>query len=223
MLHELLQKIERKDFTIGIIGLGYVGLPLMWTFHKNGMPVMGFDIDQDKIDCLKEGRPYIKHLGSDMMQTLAGSDRADATADFDRLPEADALLLCVPTPLDDHREPDMEYVEKTSLTVGDHLREGQLVILESTTYPGTTEELIIPILESKSGLTAGEDFYVAYSPDGKRIASAGGDRTVRIWDAGTGDELLALIHPADVGRVLPGDGSAPSGFISRSLDFALTG
>lgn len=164
-LSALLEKIEKRTYTVGIIGLGYVGLPLMWTFHKNNMPVIGFDVDQEKIDCISEGRPYIKHLGEDMMQTLSKSDKCDATADFTRMSEADALMLCVPTPLNEHREPDMQYVEMTCQTVGEHLREGQLVILESTTYPGTTEELIIPILESKSGLKAGVDFYVAYSPE----------------------------------------------------------
>lgn len=165
MLQELLKKIENKVYTVGIVGLGYVGLPLMWTFHQKEMPVLGFDIDNEKIECIKEGRPYIKHLGKEMMQKLASSNICDATTKFDRLSEADAILMCVPTPLDHHREPDMQYVEKTCLTVGEHLRKGQLVILESTTYPGTTEELIIPILESKSGLTSREDFYVAYSPE----------------------------------------------------------
>jgi UDP-N-acetyl-D-glucosamine dehydrogenase len=165
MLQELLKKIDDKEYTIGIVGLGYVGLPLMWTFHNENMPVLGFDIDSDKVDCIREGRPYIKHLGEEMMGKLAQSDRADATTDFDRLAEVDAVLLCVPTPLDEHREPDMQYVERTCFTVGEHLQKGQLVILESTTYPGTTEELIIPILESKSGLKAGKDFYVAYSPE----------------------------------------------------------
>lgn len=165
MYQELLNKIDQKEYVIGIVGLGYVGLPLMWTFHDAGMPVLGYDIDKEKVDCIKEGRPYIKHLGKDMMGTLAASDRCDATSDFNRLPEADAIMMCVPTPLDQYREPDMQYVEKTCLTVGEHLRKGQLVILESTTYPGTTEDLIIPILESQSGLKAGEDFYVAYSPE----------------------------------------------------------
>jgi UDP-N-acetyl-D-glucosamine dehydrogenase len=165
MLQKLLQKINKKDYSIGILGLGYVGLPLMWTFYQKDMSVLGFDIDTEKIKCINEGRPYIKHLGKEMMQSLAGSDRCDATSNFSRLSEADALLMCVPTPLNKYREPDMEYVESTCHTVGRHLRKGQLVILESTTYPGTTEDLIIPILESRSGLTAGEDFYVAYSPE----------------------------------------------------------
>ncbi|MEQ9310835.1 MAG: nucleotide sugar dehydrogenase [Balneolaceae bacterium] len=164
-LEELLKKIEDKTFTIGIVGLGYVGLPLMWTFHKNEMPVIGFDIDKKKVENLNNGIPYIKHLGSEMMEMLAKSEKADATDNFSRLNEVDAILLCVPTPLDHHREPDMSYVEKTTETISKFLQKGQLVILESTTWPGTTEELMIPILEKNSGLKAGKDFYVAYSPE----------------------------------------------------------
>jgi UDP-N-acetyl-D-glucosamine dehydrogenase len=165
MLQPLLDKIASKSYTVGIIGLGYVGLPLMWTFHKNGVPVIGYDIDPSKIDHLKAGRSYIKHLGDEMMQVLSKSDHCDATTDFSRLTESDAILLCVPTPLNAWREPDMSYVVDTTRTVAQHLRAGQLVILESTTWPGTTEELMIPILEETSGLKAGVDFYVAYSPE----------------------------------------------------------
>lgn len=165
MLEQLLEKIDRKEYTIGIVGLGYVGLPLLWTFHEKGMPVLGFDIDPEKIECIRTGKPYIKHLGDEMMQVLSRSDRCDATTDFSRLKEADSILMCVPTPLDHHREPDMQFVEQTTLTVSRHLRKGHLVVLESTTWPGTTEELIIPTLEEGSGLKAGKDFYVAYSPE----------------------------------------------------------
>lgn len=162
---DLHAKLASRSYTVGILGLGYVGLPLMWTFHQAGLPVMGFDIDARKVDCLTKGIPYIKHLGAEMMQTLAQSERCTATTDFSRLAEADALLLCVPTPLDEHREPDMSYVVETTRTVGRYLRKGHLVILESTTYPGTTEEVMIPILEELSGLKAGTDFLVAYSPE----------------------------------------------------------
>ncbi len=165
MISDLLTSIEQKTYTVGIVGLGYVGLPLMWTFHENGLSVIGFDIDQAKIDHLRSGTPYIKHLGKEMMQSLAASDHCDATTDFSRLKEADAILLCVPTPLNQYREPDMSYVISTTKTVAHHLREGQLVILESTTYPGTTEEVMIPLLEKHSSLIAGKDFYVAYSPE----------------------------------------------------------
>ncbi|MGM0739490.1 MAG: nucleotide sugar dehydrogenase, partial [Bacteroidota bacterium] len=142
-----------------------VGLPLMWTFHEKQMPVLGFDIDSEKVDAIRAGRSYIKHLGEPMMRKLADSDLCDATTDFSRIPEADAILLCVPTPLDEYREPDMTYIEGTVRTIATHLRRGQLVILESTTYPGTTEELIIPLLEQISGLSAESDFHVAYSPE----------------------------------------------------------
>lgn len=162
---EIITNIQKKRYTVGIVGLGYVGLPLMWTFHEEGFPVIGFDIDESKIKNLQEGKPYIKHLGDKMMQKLADSEKCDATAEFSRLEEADAVLMCVPTPLDEHREPDMKYVEQTAQTISTHLRKGQLIVLESTTWPGTTEELLIPILEKGSGLTAGKDFFVAYSPE----------------------------------------------------------
>jgi UDP-N-acetyl-D-glucosamine dehydrogenase len=161
----LLDRINKREFTVGIIGLGYVGLPLMWTFHDKKMPVIGYDIDENKVDCINQGIPYIKHLGKDKMQVLANSSICEATADFSRLHEADALLMCVPTPLSRHREPEMKFVKKTTKTVSKYLRKGQLIILESTTWPGTTEELIIPILEKESGLAAGKDFFVAYSPE----------------------------------------------------------
>tara|TARA_R110002124_G_scaffold197895_2_gene364942 strand:- start:6616 stop:7941 length:1326 start_codon:yes stop_codon:yes gene_type:complete len=164
-MEELLQKIERKKFKVGIIGLGYVGLPLMWTFNKNNMPTLGFEIDQRKVDCLASGTPYIKHLGKEMMKQLSESSICDYTTDFSRIPEADALLMCIPTPLNEHREPDLSFVVKTSKTIGKYLRKGHLVILESTTYPLTTEEIIIPILEDLSGLKCNKDFYVAYSPE----------------------------------------------------------
>lgn len=164
-MNNLLNSIRNKEFTVGIIGLGYVGLPLMWTFHEKGMPVLGFDIDESKIQCIRDGTPYIKHLGEEMMQVLADSSICDATSDFSRIREADALLMCVPTPLNEHRDPDMTFVEKTTRTIASNLRKDHLVVLESTTWPGTTEDLIIPILEEESGMKAGKDFFVAYSPE----------------------------------------------------------
>ena len=164
-IDHLLEKISNKKYTIGIVGLGYVGLPLMWTFHEKKMPVMGFDIDSAKVEAIKAGKSYIKHLGEPMMKKLSESGICDATTDFSRLPEADAILLCVPTPLNEFREPDMSYVEGTVRAIGPYLKEDHLVILESTTYPGTTEDLIIPLLEEISGLRAGHDFHVAYSPE----------------------------------------------------------
>ncbi|MDX1638751.1 MAG: nucleotide sugar dehydrogenase [Balneolaceae bacterium] len=160
-----LERIENRTARIGIIGLGYVGLPLLWTFHEEGFPVTGFDIDPKKIDCLRDGKPYIKHLGYQMMEKLASSDRCTQTLDFSELERMDAIILCVPTPLNPYREPDMQYVESTTKTIANHLAEGQLVVLESTSYPGTTQDLMIPILEEESGLSAETDFFVAYSPE----------------------------------------------------------
>lgn len=140
-------------------------MPLIWTFHERGFPVLGFDVDAEKPRLLKAGKTYIRHFTEDRIASLARSDRFDATTDFSRIPEADVLLLCVPTPLDEHREPDMSYVEGTVATIGPHLRKGQMVILESTTYPGTTREIIVRECERLSGLKSGEDFFVAYSPE----------------------------------------------------------
>ena len=164
-MENLFKKIKAKKFTVGIIGLGYVGLPLMWTFNKNKMPTLGFEIDEVKVEHLKSGTPYIKHLGKEMMNALRESEVCNYTTDFSRIPEADALLMCIPTPLNEHREPDLSYVINTSKTIGKYLRKGHLVVLESTTYPLTTEEVIIPILEDLSGLKCNKDFYVAYSPE----------------------------------------------------------
>jgi UDP-N-acetyl-D-glucosamine dehydrogenase len=160
-----IDQIQNRTANIGIIGLGYVGLPLLWTFHEEGFPIVGFDIDQQKVDNMESGTPYIKHLGYEMISKLANSEKCGATTDFSALEAMDAILMCVPTPLDTHREPDMKYVEETARTIAKHLREGQLVILESTSYPGTTEELIIPILEEASGLESGKNFFTAYSPE----------------------------------------------------------
>jgi UDP-N-acetyl-D-glucosamine dehydrogenase len=162
---DIIRAIHDRRAQIGIIGLGYVGLPLMWTFHEERFPVVGFDVDPDKIEDIENGRPYIKHLGYTMMEKLAASDKCSATMDFAELENMDAIIMCVPTPLNAYREPDMQYVEQTSRTIAKHLQEGQLVVLESTSYPGTTDELVIPILEEGSGLKSGEDFFVAYSPE----------------------------------------------------------
>lgn len=165
MIEELIKKIDDRKYTVGIVGLGYVGLPLMWTFHSNQIPVNGFDIDENKIDAIESGKSYIKHLGEDKMQILADSDICTATTDFTQLKDVDAIIMCVPTPLNKFREPDMSYVVNTTKTIGEYLQKGQLVVLESTTYPMTTEELIVPILEEASGLSADDDFFVAYSPE----------------------------------------------------------
>ncbi|RNC86047.1 MAG: nucleotide sugar dehydrogenase [Balneola sp.] len=149
----------------GIIGLGYVGLPLLYTFHQAGQNVIGFDIDQSKIDSFNTGKSYIKHFKNSQIEALVNSDRCEVTSDFSKLVEVDFILICVPTPLDHHREPDMTFVVETTKVISKYLRRGQVVILESTTWPGTTDELLARILEDGSGLKSDIDFYVAYSPE----------------------------------------------------------
>ncbi len=172
---EIINKIESKSAKIGIIGLGYVGLPLGLEFSKKEFNVLGFDLDKKKVDALTAGKSYIKHIPSDVIKSNVESGYFKATTDFSRLPEMDAVLICVPTPLDEHREPDMSYVVSTAEVIAKYLRPGQIVALESTTYPGTTDEILLPMFENsksehmvatgKSSFKAGEDFYLAFSPE----------------------------------------------------------
>jgi len=160
----LIQRIENREAVVGIIGLGYVGLPLAMTFGLEKFSVLGFDIDPAKVNALNAGQSYIEHIPASGIASLRASNRFEATTDFARTREADALLICVPTPLTEHHEPDLSYIENTAQAIAPHLRTGQIVILESTTYPGTTEEVLLPALE-KGGLRAGTDFLLAYSPE----------------------------------------------------------
>jgi UDP-N-acetyl-D-glucosamine dehydrogenase len=167
---DLLARFRSGDALIGIIGLGYVGLPLAHTLHSGGFRILGFDIDPAKIEALKEGRNYLKHLGDELTTDLSRSDRFSATCDFSRLREPDAVIVCVPTPLGRHQEPDMSYVINSAKDIGRTLRKGQLVVLESTTYPGTTRDDMLPAMlgERPAGappLACGEDFFVAFSPE----------------------------------------------------------
>ena len=156
--------INRKA-VIGIIGLGYVGLPLACAICDKGFKAVGFDVDADKISRLERGQSYIGNIHNDTVSGFVRDKNFVPTADFSKLADVDAIILCVPTPLNKNREPDMTYVEKTARTVAQHLKPGQLVVLESTTWPGTTTELVRPILEEASGLKSGVDFYLAFSPE----------------------------------------------------------
>ena len=162
--NKLIHAIQARDAVIGIIGLGYVGLPLVLRFVEAGFNVLGFDIDQEKIDKLGRGESYIKHIAGEQVAAAGQSGKFVATTDFSRAKEPDALILCVPTPLGQHFEPDLSYVVKTIQAILPHLRPGQIVSLESTTYPGTTEEELLPRVAGR-GLTVGEDFFVAFSPE----------------------------------------------------------
>lgn len=150
--------------TVGIIGLGYVGLPLIDTFQRAGYRTLGFDTDQTKIDKLLQGKSYIAHIPETLIRAWLTENRFDATNDMSRMAEADALLICVPTPLTASRDPDLQYVINTTEDIARSLRPGQLIVLESTTYPGTTREVMLPILE-RTGLKVGVDFFLAYSPE----------------------------------------------------------
>jgi len=160
----LLSKITTRDATIGVVGLGYVGLPLAIAFADKGFAVLGFDVDERKVDAIGRGESYIKHLDGGRLESVVSAGKLTATTDFARLAEPDAVLICVPTPLTPQREPEMRYVDGTAREIAKRLRPGQLVILESTTYPGTTDELVRGILEA-SGLTCGDSFFLAFSPE----------------------------------------------------------
>jgi len=160
----LRQRLTSHEATIGVVGLGYVGLPLLRAFFRAGFPVVGFDVDREKVEMLNRGESYLKHLGEDYIEEFATSDRFQASCDPASLADADVVILCVPTPLGGHGEPDMSYIVRSSEMVAKILRKGQLVTLESTTYPGTTRGDMVPILE-RSGLESGADFFVAYSPE----------------------------------------------------------
>jgi UDP-N-acetyl-D-glucosamine dehydrogenase len=161
---ELIRKINRKEALIGIIGLGYVGLPLVLRFCERGFRVAGFDVDPRKVRVLREGRSYMKAIPSGRIARLVRGGLLEVTDDFAHLREPDCIVICVPTPLTDKMEPDLQYIERTTESIRKHLRRGQLVVLESTSYPGTTEELVLPRLVS-TGLKAGKDFFLAYSPE----------------------------------------------------------
>ncbi|QDU55687.1 UDP-N-acetyl-D-glucosamine 6-dehydrogenase [Aeoliella mucimassa] len=163
-MNTLAKKIENQSALVGIVGLGYVGLPLAHAFIEAGYRVMGFDLDTYKIKQLRDGKCYIGHLSSEWINECVQSEKFTPTDNMDQLCEPDAILICVPTPLSESRDPDLSYVESTTREIASRLRSQQLVVLESTTYPGTTRDVMLPILE-QSGLKAGEDFFLAYSPE----------------------------------------------------------
>jgi UDP-N-acetyl-D-glucosamine dehydrogenase len=205
LAQELQNRIESRTARVLVVGLGYVGLPLAETFAAQGYPVLGFDIDADKVARLNRGESYIGHICPERIEELVASGRFEATADPDRFREADAIIICVPTPLTEAREPDLSYIESTGRTVRDFLRPGQLVVLESTTYPGTTEDLLRPILE-ESGLRCGGDFFLAYSPEredpGNRdYATRNIPKVVGGFDAVSRSLAAALYRPVVEGVV----------------------
>ena len=161
---DLIQKINAKESKIGIIGLGYVGLPLIIRFCEEGFHVVGFDIDGKKVEKLNRGESYIKHIPSERIKDLRSREMFEATTEYSRLSDMDCIIICVPTPLKKNKEPDLSYVKNTADEIAKYLRRGQLISLESTTYPGTTREVFLPELENKK-LKVGRDFFLVFSPE----------------------------------------------------------
>ncbi len=164
LIDELEKKIKDKKAKIGIIGMGYVGIPLGLEFAGTGFSVTGFDKDSARVKEINSGKQVMKHIPAKSMKEFVKKNNGSSTTEFSEIRDMDCLIICVPTPLDEHEQPDMSYIESASKEIGKNLRKGQLIVLESTTYPGTTREIVKPILE-KSKLEAGEDFFLAYSPE----------------------------------------------------------
>ncbi len=198
--------LRSRKALVGIIGLGYVGLPLAGAFLKAGFRVLGFDADPSKVEALQAGRSYIRHIPSEVIAGWSSEERFDATADMTRLSEPDVLLICVPTPLDQARDPDVTYVVGTAQSIAAVLRQGQLIILESTTYPTTTRTVVQPVLEA-GGMRAGRDFYLAYSPEREdpgnpQFSAANIPKVVGGIDAESG-RLAALFYSQAMAGVVP--------------------
>lgn len=164
-IDELDKALESATAKIGVIGLGYVGIPLISALFHQNFEITGFDVNEERINQLNNGQSPIKHIPSSHIQEIVDGGKFEATTAFEKLAHMDAIIICVPTPLTKYREPDLSYVIKTTETIGQYLRAGQLVTLESTTYPGTTTQVMKPLLEKASGLTSGKDFFIAYSPE----------------------------------------------------------
>lgn len=203
---ELLNKIADGSALVGVVGLGYVGLPLLRAFHDAGFRVLGFDVDANKVAKLRKGENYLKHLGESLVAEMLKTGRFHATSDSGRLGEADAVISCVPTPLGRHMEPDLSLVERSAEDIARTLRRGQLIVLESSTYPGTTREVMLPRFEAR-GLKCGRDYYLAYSPEredpGRKDHSTQTiPKLVGGIDAVSGEVALALYRRA-IKQVIP--------------------
>jgi UDP-N-acetyl-D-glucosamine dehydrogenase len=205
-MQKLLSLVNDRSARIGIIGQGYVGLPLALVFCEAGFPVTGFDLDPKKVDALRRGESYIKHIGAERVAAAIRGGRFTATTDFDGLAACDAILICVPTPLGPHREPDNSYIHSTAREIARRLRRGQLVVLESTTYPGTTDEEVQGILSS-SGLATPADYFLAFSPEredpGRRDFTTKSIPKVVGGVNPASTEVAAALYSAALAQVVP--------------------
>ena len=206
----LASRIEQRDVTVGVIGLGYVGLPLATGLEAGGLSVVGFDVDQRKVEHLRAGTSYLDHLPAETFSVLAESERFQATTDMRRLGDCDVIIVCVPTPLGKHDEPDLSYVTASARDIGASLRRGQLVVLESTTYPGTTRDVFLPALmeahPANAEMVVGQDIFVAYSPEredpGRKDDSMAIPKLVGGLDPAS-QELAASVYRVSYNDVVP--------------------
>jgi len=194
--------MDKKPISAAVVGLGYVGLPLSLQFAHSGVRVLGLDIDRTKVESLNQGRSYIKHISSEAVMAAVEAKRFSASSDFSRVKEVEAVIICVPTPLNKNREPDISFITKTGEAIAPHLQKGTLVVLESTTYPGTTDEDLRGVLEAGSGLKAGVDFHLAFSPERE--------------DPGNPDSKVAVI-PKVVGGYTPACLERAKALYSRAI------
>lgn len=201
-----LEKIKSKLGVIGIVGLGYVGLPLAQAFCQQGIKVIGFDIDQEKIDLIEKGQSYIKHISNEVIETMRSGDLFQVTTDFSKIADVDVIIICVPTPLSKHREPDLGPVLGTGQAIMPYLKKGHLVVLESSTYPGTTDTELAAVLE-QSGLKKDEDFYLAYSPEredpGNETFSTSTIPKIVGADTPEAREMVAGVYEGVISQVVP--------------------
>jgi UDP-N-acetyl-D-glucosamine dehydrogenase len=226
----MIKRIADRTYTVGVVGLGYVGIPLALAAVKAGFTVIGFDIDAERVAKLNAGKSQIKHISDASIEAAVGARKFSASADFNRLGEPDAILIAVPTPLTKHREPDLSYVENTAEAIAPRLRAGQLIVLESTTWPGTTREVIKPILE-RGGLVSGRDFHLAFSPEREDPGNdTYGTATIPKVVGGEGSAALELanaLYGALVVRTVPVSSTATAEAVKltenifRSVNIAL--
>ena len=205
-MEALKRKIEAREAHVAVIGQGYVGLPLALVFQEAGFPVTGLDVDPAKVDAIARGQSFIRHIGPERVAAAVRSGRYAATTDFDSLAGCDAIVICVPTPLGRHREPDNSYIHRTAREIARRLRPGQLVVLESTTYPGTTDEEVLPILR-ESGLDTPRDFLLAFSPEredpGRKDFTTRSTPKVVGGVNGPSGEVAAALYRAALESVVP--------------------
>ena len=225
-----LEKIKSKQAVIGIVGLGYVGLPLARAFCQQNINVVGFDIDKQKIDLIEQGQSYIKHISNEAIEQMRSGDLFEVTTDFSKIADVDVIVICVPTPLSKHREPDLGPVLGTGQSIMPYLQKGQLVVLESSTYPGTTDTELAAVLE-QSGLKKDEDFCLAYSPEredpGNETFSTSTIPKIVGADTPEAREMVAAVYEGVISQVVPVSSSRTAEAIKltenifRSVNIAL--